>query len=281
MQNSGEVICKNCGNHFTGKYCNACGEKAYNEYDKHILHYFEDAVHFITHFEGTFLTTLKTLFTKPGKLSEDYCAGIRKKYFRPLPFFLMLVVLYLLFPAFEGLNMRLQFYNNMPLLGNMMEHKISALMTAKGLTFEEVSEAFKIKAEKIAKILLILLIPVTAIFLYFSTSKRRPYFFDQLVFATEINIIYLMWGFLILPILLTLIIWVMRIFHAEISFKDSITGVLIYLPMIFYIAFAIKRFYRFKIFITILLTLLITFLHITVVLWIYKILLFFITTAML
>ena len=27
-------VCKNCGNHFQGKYCNLCGEKVYSEKEK-------------------------------------------------------------------------------------------------------------------------------------------------------------------------------------------------------------------------------------------------------
>ena len=49
-----EHKCKNCGNFFYGNYCNICGEKVYTEHDKSILHFFEDAVHFLTHFEGNF-----------------------------------------------------------------------------------------------------------------------------------------------------------------------------------------------------------------------------------
>ena len=104
--------CKNCGNQFTGKYCNVCGEKVYTDHDKSIAHFLEDALHFITHLEGTLITTLKTILTKPGRLSYDYCHGIRKKYFKPLSFFMLLVILYLLFPFFTGLNMPFRFYLN-------------------------------------------------------------------------------------------------------------------------------------------------------------------------
>ena len=87
------LICKNCGNSFTGKYCNQCGEKVYGEKDKSVFHFFEEGLHFITHFDGTFFNTLKKLFTQPGQLSVDYCNGKRKSYFKPLSLFLLLVVI--------------------------------------------------------------------------------------------------------------------------------------------------------------------------------------------
>src|SRR4029078_451394 len=101
------ITCKNCGNHFNGNYCNNCGEKVYTEHDRTAFHFLEEGFHFLTHFEGTFFTTIKTIFAKPGQVSVDYANGIRKKYFKLLSLFLLLVVLYLLFPVFEGLNMKL------------------------------------------------------------------------------------------------------------------------------------------------------------------------------
>src|SRR5918993_3822483 len=117
------LSCKHCGNYFNGKYCNKCGEKVYTDHDKSIPHFFEEAFHFLTHFEGTFFTTIKTIFSRPGKLSSDYCNGIRKKYFKPLPLFMLLVVLYLVFPIFSGLNTPFQFYLNKGSIANALVTK--------------------------------------------------------------------------------------------------------------------------------------------------------------
>ena len=100
--------CKACHNRFTGKYCNVCGEKAFDEHDKSMAHVAEEVFHFVSHLDGTLINTLRAIFTKPGQLSLDYCNGIRKKYFKPVSFFLLLVVVYLLFPVFRGLNMPLE-----------------------------------------------------------------------------------------------------------------------------------------------------------------------------
>src|SRR5689334_1275203 len=103
---SATINCKNCGHSFSGKYCNNCGEKVYTEHDRTFMHFVEEGMHFITHLDGTLINTIRTMFKSPGKLSVDYCAGKRKTYFKPLSFFLLLVVIYLLFPFFQALNMR-------------------------------------------------------------------------------------------------------------------------------------------------------------------------------
>ena len=73
-------VCKNRENrvnHFRSKYCNQCGGKVYAIHGKSISHFFEDALHFVLHFEAKFSPTLKAIFFKPGKRSLEYFrAGI-------------------------------------------------------------------------------------------------------------------------------------------------------------------------------------------------------------
>lgn len=199
-------FCKNCGSSLTGHYCNNCGEKAYYEHDKSIIRLADEAVHFITHFEGSFFTTVRTFLTRPGKFSADYCNGIRKKYFKPISFFLMLVILYLLFPYFRGLNMRFGSYIS-------VENRYSwyALPVAREkikthtITGYELAEKYDKKSPVFAKLLLLVLIPLSAfvLALLFYTSKR--YFFDHFILATEILSFYILFEFLFLPLLYWLV----------------------------------------------------------------------------
>lgn len=196
-------VCKNCGNDFTGKFCNQCGEKIYNEKDKQIKHLFNDAVHFISHFDGTFLTSLKTAITKPGKISLDYCSGIRKKYFKPVPFFLLLVVFYLLFPRFQGLNMSAATYAS-PQYGFtwLTIPLFKAKMKNHHVDFAEIAKRYDEKSPKVSKIsLLLLFIPLTAgvIGLLF-INKRRP-FFDHFILSTELLSFFIFLDFLVVPFL--------------------------------------------------------------------------------
>lgn len=267
--------CVNCGNHFTGKFCNNCGEKVYSQHDKKVLHFVEEGVHFITHFEGTLFTTLKTIFTKPGQLSSDYCNGIRKKYFKPIPLFLLLVVLYLLFPLLEGLNMQLKYYPKQQYYGSYAETAIVEKLKETGYSKETLATIFHQKGEKTSKFLLLTLIPFTALFLYACTFWRRNYFFDQMVFAAEINAFYMMWGFLLLPLLLSVLNKVYYLFaHQYLPFNDAIIGGIIYLGVTVFCIKAFKQFYSFKWWQSLLLLLLFYFAHSFIVYSLYKFLLF-------
>ena len=193
--------CKNCGHSFPGKFCNHCGEKVYHEHDKRITHLFEEGFHFMTHFEGKFFTTIKTIFISPGKVSLDYSNGIRKKYFKPLSLFLLLVIIYLLFPLTEGLNMRAQFHTGNMLYGNYAASKIAEIKNEAGLDDASFESIFHSKGEKVSRLLLVVLIPLSALWFWLLTYKRRPYYFDQVVFSAEVNSFYLLWGFILFPVL--------------------------------------------------------------------------------
>lgn len=268
-----EVVCKNCGNIFNGKYCNNCGEKIYHEQDKNIWHLLGEAFHFTTHFEGTFFNTLKAVLIKPGSLSLDYCNGIRKKYFKPISFFLLLVVIYLLFPVFEGLNQRLYYYAHNNLYGSYAMQKSMDVMHSKHLSEIQLSELFQHKAEKVSKFLLFIIIPIMAFITWLPHFKRRL-FFDHFIFNIEESSFVILWGFLLLPLLVLLL----RIigFSADL-FSEDIIGFCILIVFIAHVSFAAKRFFYFKWYYSILFALAYAFMLGLVIQYLYKFILFIIT----
>lgn len=304
------VSCKNCGNDFTGKFCNNCGEKVYAAHDKSILHFFEDAFHFVTHFEGTFFTTLKTVFSKPGKLSLDYCNGLRKKYFKPLPFFMLLVVLYLIFPLFTGLNMPFKYY-----LGNgsyasratakKTGYNVDSILTTVNTAVEarnfkskneanfywlkyadsiakkfpeltRLEAAFNKKSEKISKFLLLILLPSTAIVLSLLSVRKHRYFFDQLVLSTEINSFYLMFSFFVMPLLIT-ICYKLIPQTAPRVLTDTSIGLFSYSIIGFFMAIAFRQFYNDSWWWSVIKAFLVIISHYFIVQFIYKFILFTLT----
>ncbi|HVF81098.1 MAG TPA: DUF3667 domain-containing protein [Flavisolibacter sp.] len=269
------LTCKNCGNNFQGKYCNECGEKVYTEHDRSVVHFFEETFHFVTHFEGSFFTTIKTMFTKPGLLSQEWCRGLRKRFFKPISFFLLLVVIYLLFPVFEGLNMKLYYHVHHNLYGGFALEKVKHLMATGHLSEQQLSDAFQKKSVVVSKFLLLVIIPLTALFFWPLTFKRRKLFYDQVIFSTEINSMYLLWGFMILPLLTTVFILVARaLSYTPTGINDDMIGIILYAVLCAYVGIAAHRFYGVGKARSIGLALLFYAIHFIVVQVLYKFLLF-------
>ena len=202
------IRCKNCDNLFEGKYCNQCGQKHYTDRDKSLGYLFGEAFHFLTHFEGSFLTTVKTMLTKPGQLSADYAAGIRKRYFKPVSLFLMVVVLYLFFPLFPGLNLPMSFYRDLPVTGTTISGQIEHRLTSEKVSEAKLTEKFGHTSEKVSKVFLFLLVIFSAMIISMLFRKNKRYAYDNMIAAIEINTFFILIFFILLAVLLSpLIRW--------------------------------------------------------------------------
>lgn len=95
--------CANCGNHFQGKFCNACGQSA----DEGRISYksiLDDLQYGFLHINYHGLYTAKNLLLNPGHFIRGYLAGKRIHASKPLSFVLVLSSLYLLVTHFAGLD---------------------------------------------------------------------------------------------------------------------------------------------------------------------------------
>lgn len=93
--NAGTYTCDNCGNTFTGNFCNLCGQTAKVSrftFRSGIQTIFSD----LTSLDRGFVRTLGELIYRPGYLISDYIAGKRVRYFRPFQMLFILAATYLL-----------------------------------------------------------------------------------------------------------------------------------------------------------------------------------------
>jgi hypothetical protein len=274
------TICKNCGISFTGNYCSNCGEKIYHAHDKSLHHILHETVHFITHFDGAFFKTIRSVFIHPGLVSSEYVAGIRKKYFKPVSLYLLCVVVYLLFPFFRGLNMEFYAYTN-----KNSEYQRITMPVAKqkainrNLSFEVLAKKYDEKSAKVSKILLLLYLPLTALVLFGLYFKQRKYFFDHFILSAELNSFLVAFGFLILPLSLYLIEqlghFISNDFHLPVN--NTIIEFLIEGGFLLIIVFALKKFYTQNWLWTVVKSLLFLVIFVIIIVPIYRIILFFTT----
>ncbi|MBS2212969.1 DUF3667 domain-containing protein [Carboxylicivirga mesophila] len=83
------IICKNCDNQFSGKYCSNCGQSV-KELERPIRFMIADFMGTIITFDTRLVKTLVTILFKPGRLTLDYIAGKRARYMPPFRFYLFI-----------------------------------------------------------------------------------------------------------------------------------------------------------------------------------------------
>lgn len=85
-------VCLDCGTPLTGKYCSVCGQK-----DEPLKRGLKDlAFEFLQHplIDTKLWKSLVPLLLRPGVLTEEYLAGRRTRYVRPLKLYLTISVLF-------------------------------------------------------------------------------------------------------------------------------------------------------------------------------------------
>ena len=265
-------ICANCNFEAEGRYCPQCGQKRFSEKDKSVATLFEEAFHFITHFEGKFFTTLKTIFIQPGRMSIDFSSGIRARYYKPVSFYLLVVILYLLFPLFEGLNMEMKYYKSNELYGSFVSRQIEQKKEAKIWSDEEITAAFTHQSQTTSKVLLFLLIPFSALILHILYYRKRRWMYDNFILSTEINIFYLLAFYLVFPLLLYgfLAVFPLRT-------NETITSVLLVFLFMVYMNFLLRNVFKEAWWITGLKSLTFVVLHSLMLQFVYKFFVFEVT----
>ena len=98
--------CLNCGAALTGRYCANCGQTA----DVHVpstRELFHEAIEGITHSDSRLWNSLKLLWFKPGKLTQEFVAGRRVAYLPPFRLYLVLSVIFFLAASFNHTEINL------------------------------------------------------------------------------------------------------------------------------------------------------------------------------
>jgi hypothetical protein len=87
-------LCKNCGHGTQGDYCSACGQRtSINKVT--FKETFQDLIDAIFSVNAPLFITFKMLLVNPGRIFTEYLNGKRKKYYRPVTFFILMTVIYL------------------------------------------------------------------------------------------------------------------------------------------------------------------------------------------
>lgn len=240
--------CISCGNEFTGKYCNICGEKIIEQKEKSIKHLLGILINAFTFADSKLFAAVKLIITKPGMLSKYFSDGSRKKYFSPVSFFFLMNFIYFLFPIFETYNSTLNTQVTLTYHSSIAQKMLENKLAAKKMTFDEFNKIYAPKSENFAKTLIITNAFFLAAALQLFFFKRKKYFIDNLYFSFEYNSFGLLVNHFFFPILVYILIILTQMFGVNIRpyLNDSTLGTILLLTSFYFFVRGIKQFYNVK-----------------------------------
>lgn len=179
--------CKSCGNEFTGRYCNLCGEKVIEAKDRKFRTALGSVLMATTVIDNKFVKSLWLIIRNPGFLSLEYVTGRRVMYMRPLQMFFILNLTYFLFPLLQMFNssLKTQLY--------VLPHRKIALavVTKKllkdGLTLPGFELIYNEKTTSLAKLLVVVFVVLASLPLSLIFRKKNRYFTDHLALSVELT----------------------------------------------------------------------------------------------
>jgi hypothetical protein len=97
--------CLNCGAALTGRYCANCSQPAdvHVPSTRELLH---EALEGITHTDSRLWRTLRLLWFKPGKLTQEFVAGRRAAYLPPFRLYLVLSIIFFLIASLSNTHVK-------------------------------------------------------------------------------------------------------------------------------------------------------------------------------
>jgi len=229
-------VCLDCGAPLTGRFCAVCGQK-----DEPLKRGLKDlALEFFQHplIDTKLWKSLVPLVLRPGALTDEYLAGRRTRYVRPLKLYLTVSVTFFALLALvvprgavkvqvgTGASVgpaevtpatpREQMHLPLKWLDDRFQRKLEALEGPGGETF---AQAVGVRTtERIPK-MVFLLLPLSAVL--FKLFWWERYFVEHLVFSLHLHAYAFLAGLLLVPQLplLTLGFLVWSSVYAALAFK--------------------------------------------------------------
>ena len=172
--------CPNCGAGLTGRYCADCGQKRIEPDERKLSWFFKQLVEALTMVDERFLGSFTRLLFRPGRLEQDWFAGRRRRHLAPLTLFLIANLVYFLYPPLTDFNLPLQDQVHMQPWSATARTLVEQRIDERGIGFDDYAAVYDARVTDVAKLMIILQVPILAFVLWLTHFRRQPYFVDHL-----------------------------------------------------------------------------------------------------
>jgi hypothetical protein len=189
--------CPNCGELLAGRYCHRCGQKRIEPAERRFSWFVAQAVREVTLVDGRLLRSVGNLLLRPGVLDRDWLAGRRRANMAPLSLFLLANLLYFFHPPLSDLNLSLYDQLGQDIYRDLARALVQARLEARDITMEAYAATYAQQAGSLAKLMVILHVPIMGAVLMALHFRRRIFYVDHIAVALHY------WAFLLIHFMAT------------------------------------------------------------------------------
>lgn len=164
-------VCQNSGSGINDNFCSSCGEKKVEEADFSLKAIISISLNAVTNIDSKLFKTILVLMFKPGKLTEEYINGIRKKYMQPFQLFVLANLLFFFITDIDMFRIPAKWDFDQPETKAIAEE----IALTKSITFPEVMILYDSQVTSLSKSLVIVVIPFLGLLFLMLNYKKNIY----------------------------------------------------------------------------------------------------------
>lgn len=175
--------CRNCDVDLsnTDRYCSACGQAVLEASDRSFAHLLRSSLAELTSVDSRLWRSLRLLLFRPGYLSLEYRMGRRRRYLSPIGLFVLGNLLFFLAPPLSDFQLSLADQVELQPYRSWIVPWVDDHLAASALAFEELAGRYQLRVVELAKLMVIVHVPLLALATLLLAVDKRLFYADHVV----------------------------------------------------------------------------------------------------
>lgn len=186
MKQSNELLetnCLNCDASVKGRFCHSCGQPIHDNLDRSLGRLLGEFFGNIFFLDNRFFLSVRYLICLPSQMTVEFLEGKRKKFISPVTLFLFLNLIYFFVNPLTDYSLSLYDQTHSQPFSKWAKEWVDVKLEKESLDVNAYGITYQNASDNISKSIMIINIPIIAVFVYLMVFRKRKFYFDTLIFA--------------------------------------------------------------------------------------------------
>ncbi len=178
-----QTHCLNCGTQVNGVFCHNCGQRVRDNSDRSLSRLVGEVLSNVFFLDNRFVLSIWYFIRFPGRMTVEFLEGKRKKFISPVTLFLFLNLIYFFVNPLSDYSLSLYDQINSQPYSKWPNEWVASKLQKEDLDLNTYAITYQNASDNLSKSIMIINVPMIAAFVYLMAFRRRPFYFDSLIFA--------------------------------------------------------------------------------------------------